>query len=133
MCQYLADILRQKAQELIFYRRQMHLLAAYVSTTGGIIDLKLTIHKNCSRGLISARIQSSLAYPDPRKQLFYRKRLCKIIIGARIKSVDLVLVLTSCADNNYRHFRPASDFTDDLHTVNIVKTEIKQEYIGIMC
>ena len=45
---------------------------------------------------------------------------------------DMPIILTACADDDDRHFRPRAYSLDDLNAVYIGESEIKQNDIGIV-
>ena len=68
--------------------------------------------------------------PYPCQQLANAERLVHIVIGAKIECLDLLGLSISGRKDDDRNLRPLPDLPDDLLSILVRQSEIKEHRIG---
>ena len=93
-------------------------------------------HSLCGRRLLhfnKLSRASSYIRLDSRKQHFYRKRLCDIVVGAEVKPHYLIYFLFLCRNHYYRRGEGFSYFATDGKAVALRKHYIEKDEVKIAC
>ena len=85
-------IFSHEAQQFILCRRKMQLLIPHIGTARCKIDPQsaICINRLCCLGFAVHERHSPFHNTQPRQQLFYRKRLCEIIISTCVQCVYFI-------------------------------------------
>ena len=127
-----AGVAREHTEQSVFEGCQVHFLAVAPHASGRVVDAQTTV---LVHGLLGSALQSALAIEpaqrdaQPREQLFHRKGLHQIVIGARVESVHLVGVLLAGGQHDDGKLRPGAHGADDLHPVAVRQAEVQNGQI----
>src|SRR5262249_28558237 len=101
VCQYLAGMLNEQAQELVFLRRQLHLAVADLDDAPHQIDRQIADTKNRTFSLHVELMPKGGAHPG--QEFIHAKRLCHIVVGPEIECVDLAGLIAAARQNHDRY------------------------------
>ena len=122
----------QKRDKLILVLRKVRVLTRDEDPVLGVVDCEVARLENAGiRHSLASDGRSRVAdgRADPCQQLTGSKRLCEIIIRARIQRLDLVSFMRPGGDDHDRHLRPAPDLAQNLHPVHVRKAQIENDHI----
>src|SRR5712671_3342498 len=106
--QHLAGMLNKHAQELVFLRRQLHLLIAGLDNAPYQIDRQIADTKNRTFSLNMKLMPKCGAHPG--KEFIHAERLCHVVIGSEVECVDFAgLIATARQDHDRYAFVARAD------------------------
>ena len=99
--QHFTGMLHQHAQEIVFLRRQLHVLVSSLDNTSDQVDRKSADAKDRALSVHLQLMPQSCAHAG--QKLIHSERLGHIIVGTKIKCLHLAGLVTATGQNHDRN------------------------------
>jgi hypothetical protein len=122
---------RKSDKQPEFLRPELELGAVHAGAAAIRLDLKVTPVEHPWRSR-SGHGTSSNRRPNPGKQLAKREWLDDVVVGAELETVDLVLLLATRRQHEYRNIVGLADMPQDPQTIDPRQHHVEDDQVQLM-
>src|SRR5262249_8744106 len=127
----LARVLNEGAQEIVFFRRKVHLLVADLDDAPDEIDGQITGPEYWPFTMDLKLVAQRGSHP--RKQFVHSERLGDVIVGAEVQRLDLAGLVAAARQHDDRHaLIPCAQRAQQFVSLDIGEPEIEDDQVGLL-